>query len=442
MYNDKRIKLPKKVAFIIEKLEENGYEAYAVGGCVRDIILGRTPNDWDITTSAKPMEVKAIFNRTIDTGIQHGTVTVMLDKEGFEVTTYRIDGEYEDSRHPKEVIFTPDLREDLRRRDFTINAMAYNEKHGIVDEFGGIQDLENKIIRCVGDPEERFNEDALRILRAVRFAAQIDCIIDENTKKAITKLAGNLVNISKERIQVELDKLLLSDHPEEFVIAYELGITKYIMPEFDRMMETEQKSIYHAYNVGIHTVKVMENIEKDHYLRWAALLHDIGKPEKQTIGKDGYSHFYGHGDVGEKMAQRMLKGLKFDNKTVKIVSKLVKHHDDTINLTEFDVRKAVVKVGPDIFPYLIKLKWADLAGKSDYSKEYTTPVLRELQEIYDRIVDRGDCLSLKDMAVNGRDLIEWGLTPGQEVGTYLEKLFMEVLRDPECNTKEKLKQKI
>lgn len=435
-----KIVLPKKVVHIIDILEKNGFEAYAVGGCVRDIILGKTPNDWDITTSAKPQEIKSLFHRTIDTGIEHGTVTVMMDKEGFEVTTYRIDGEYEDNRHPKQVIFTDKLKEDLKRRDFTINAMAFNYRRGIVDEFGGIKDLQDGIVRCVGNPEERFGEDALRILRAVRFAAQLDFDIHEDTCRAIKLLVKNLTNISKERIQTEMDKMICSDHPEKILMAYKLGITKWILPEFDRMMNVPQNSIYHMYNVGVHTVKVMENIENNHYLRWAALLHDIGKPDKHVIGEDGYSHFYGHGDLGEKMAVSILKGLKFDNKTVKIVSRLVKHHDDTIRLTDYGVKKSVVKVGCDIFPMLIKLKWADLAGKSDYSKEHTTDDLKKLQEIYEKIVERGDCLEIKNMAVNGRDLIEWGLKPGAEVGEGLDKLFEEVLKHPENNTKEKLKQ--
>lgn len=435
-----KINLPEKVAFIIDRLMENGFEAFAVGGCVRDTILGRCPNDWDITTSARPMDIKNIFPRTIDTGIEHGTVTVMLDHEGFEVTTYRIDGEYEDNRHPKEVVFTPDLKEDLKRRDFTINAMAYNEERGIVDEFGGIEDLENGIIRCVGIAEDRFNEDALRILRAVRFGAQLDFQIEESTADAIKKLAKNLVNISHERIQAELEKLIMSSHPERIRTAYNLGITKWIIPEFDKMMETPQNSKYHKYNVGEHTIKVMENIEQDHYLRWAALLHDIGKPLKHTVGKDGYSHFYGHSATGEKISEEILKGLKFDNKTVKIVSRLVKYHDYDIKPDEKSVRRAVVKVGNDIFPYLLKLRRADLSGKSRYSIEITTPILDKVEEVYEIVVKRGDCMSRTEMAVNGRDLIEWGLEPGEQVGKALDYLFESILNNPAINTKEQLKE--
>lgn len=432
------VELPEKVKYIIDKLSHSGYEAFAVGGCVRDVILGRMPNDWDITTSATPEQVKSIFKRTIDTGIEHGTVTVMVDHEGFEVTTYRVDGEYKDGRHPDSVQFTPELREDLKRRDFTINAMAYNEEKGIVDEFGGVEDLKNGIIRCVGEATERFNEDALRILRAVRFAAQLGFDIEDSTAQAIRKLASNLEYISKERIATELDKMLMSPNPDMIGKAYELGITKWIMPEFDRMMETEQKSIYHMYNVGEHTMHVMRNVEADHYLRWAALLHDVGKPSKQTIGKDGNSHFYGHGEVGADMAVKILKGLKMDNKTIKTVSLLVKYHDCNVGSDKAEVRRAIVMVGADIFPMLLKLKWADLAGKSRYSRDNTTKVLQNVQDMYEEIIRDKDCISMKDMPVNGRDIIALGVERGNEVGDILGKLFDMVIENPALNDRDKL----
>ena len=255
-----QIQIPEKAKYIIETIQNAGFEAYVVGGCVRDSILGRCPEDWDITTSARPEQVKALFRRTIDTGIQHGTVTVMLDKEGFEVTTYRVDGKYEDSRHPKEVTFTPNLEEDLKRRDFTINAMAYNETEGLIDIFGGLQDIEAKMIRCVGDPEERFGEDALRIMRAIRFSAQLGYEIHEDTEAAIRKLAPTLQKISAERIQVELTKLLISPHPDTLRDAYDMGVTKVILPEFDAMMETPQKHKHHKYNVGEHTLHALIEI--------------------------------------------------------------------------------------------------------------------------------------------------------------------------------------
>ena len=322
-----QIQLPEKVEYIIQTLEAAGYEAYAVGGCVRDSLLNREPDDWDITTSARPQQVKEVFPRTIDTGIQHGTVTVMMGKEGFEVTTYRIDGEYEDSRHPKEVIFTANLIEDLKRRDFTINAFAYNHRSGIVDAFDGMTDLKNGIIRCVGEAKERFTEDALRMMRAVRFSAQLGYDIEEKTKEAIVELAPNLKNISAERIQVEFVKLLQSPHPDYLRVAYELGMTKVILPEFDKAMETPQNNPHHMYNVGEHLLHTLLEVRPDRSLRIAALLHDIAKPDTETKDYDGISHFHGHAEVGEEKAAAILRRLKFDNDTINKVKKYVKFHD-------------------------------------------------------------------------------------------------------------------
>ena len=276
MQNTTMIELPERVKEILDTIMEAGYEAYAVGGCIRDSILGRKPNDWDITTSASPYEIKELFRRTVDTGIQHGTVTVMMDKEGFEVTTYRIDGDYKDGRHPSEVTFTASLKEDLRRRDFTINAMAYNEQNGLVDIFGGMQDIADGVIRCVGEPRERFSEDALRIMRAVRFSAQLGYQIEEKTKAAIEELAPTLKKISAERIQVELVKLVTSKHPEELLTAYETGITSVILPEFDLCMETEQHNPHHLYNVGMHTIHAMEVIPADKVLRLVSRYGEAG----------------------------------------------------------------------------------------------------------------------------------------------------------------------
>ena len=277
-----KIELPKKVLFIINNLQLAGYDAFAVGGCVRDSILARKPQDWDITTSAKPEAIKEIFRRTVDTGIEHGTVTVMIGKDSYEVTTYRIDGAYEDSRHPKEVRFTNCLEEDLRRRDFTINAMAYNDDVRLVDVFGGMQDLNHHLIRCVGDPRERFSEDALRILRAVRFSAQLDFPIEPDTAKAVKELAPNLKNISAERIQTELVKLLTSPHPERIQDACELGITKVVLPEWDAMVGVKQNTIHHKYDVAEHTLHTLKHVKRDKYLRLTMLFHDMGKPAMKT----------------------------------------------------------------------------------------------------------------------------------------------------------------
>ena len=322
-----KIEIPSHVAVIIDTLEKAGFEAYAVGGCVRDTILNRIPGDWDITTSARPEQVKSLFRRTIDTGIRHGTVTVMMGKTGYEVTTYRVDGEYEDGRHPKDVTFTASLTEDLARRDFTINAMAYSPKTGIIDVFHGIDDLKAGIIRSVGEARERFTEDALRILRAVRFSAQLGFAIEEKTAAAIHEMAGRLELISRERIQAELDKLLCSPHPEYFRKAYELGITAVVMPEFDRAMETPQKNRYHELSVGEHTLKTLEHVRADHILRWTMLLHDLGKPEVLSEDAQGNLHFYNHAKYSAQIAERIIRGLKFDNATLEPVTKLVTYHD-------------------------------------------------------------------------------------------------------------------
>lgn len=430
------LRIPEKAEIILHTLEEAGYEAYVVGGCVRDSILGRSPDDWDITTSAKPEEVKALFRRTVDTGLIHGTVTVMLDKEGFEVTTYRVDGEYEDGRHPKEVSFTASLEEDLKRRDFTINAMAYNPKRGLVDLFGGVQDMENRIIRCVGNPLERFTEDALRILRAVRFSAQLGFSIEGETLKAISVLAPNLKYVSAERIQVELLKLLVSPHPDYIRTAYEAGITKEILPEFDRCMETEQNTPHHCYNVGEHTLHSLLNIRADKVLRLTMLLHDFGKPVVKRTDEDGRDHFKTHGPEGEKMAVSILRRLKMDNDTIRKVRSLIKWHDYRPKGEAVSVRKAISLIGEELFPLYLEVQKADILAQSAYRREEKLARLTAVSALYEEILDRGQCISLKTMALTGRDLIDAGYTPGKELGEILEKLLVHVLENPEDNKKE------
>lgn len=430
------LRIPEKAEIILHTLEEAGYEAYVVGGCVRDSILGRSPDDWDITTSAKPEEVKALFRRTVDTGLIHGTVTVMLDKEGFEVTTYRVDGEYEDGRHPKEVSFTASLEEDLKRRDFTINAMAYNPKRGLVDLFGGVQDMEKRIIRCVGNPLERFTEDALRILRAVRFSAQLGFSIEGETLKAISVLAPNLKYVSAERIQVELLKLLVSPHPDYLRTAYEAGITKEILPEFDRCMETEQNTPHHCYNVGEHTLQSLLNIRADKVLRLTMLLHDFGKPVVKCTDEDGRDHFKTHGPEGEKMAVSILRRLKMDNDTIRKVRSLIKWHDYRPKGEAVSVRKAISLIGEELFPLYLEVQKADILAQSAYRREEKLARLTAVSALYEEILDRGQCISLKTMALTGRDLIDAGYTPGKELGGILEKLLVHVLENPEDNKKE------
>lgn len=388
------IELPKDVRYIIDILTQNGYEAYAVGGCVRDSILGRVPGDWDITTSALPQQVKALFRRTIDTGIQHGTVTIMLGKNGYEVTTYRIDGKYEDSRHPESVEFTPNLEEDLKRRDFTINAMAYNDENGIVDIFGGIDDIRNRIIRCVGNAHDRFTEDALRILRAVRFSAQLGFEIDKATKDAARELAPTLVKISRERIHTELNKLLLSDNPDYFSVVYELGVMKVIISELEGVNSGD-----------IDRLKVLIKRTKPCLPeRYAALLSVIGKDKTRAV----------------------LKGLKLDNATISMAVKLVEYLGITPALTEPQMRHYINEVGKEDAIRVIdfNLSFAD----DSMHEEYT-----DMRKLCAHVLERGDCTSLKELDVTGKDLVDAGFEAGKQLGELLNSLLMEVLDNPSLN---------
>ncbi|MBE5943578.1 MAG: HDIG domain-containing protein [Lachnospiraceae bacterium] len=455
--------MPVGAEYIIEKLNKAGFEAYIVGGCVRDSILGKQPNDWDITTSATPYEVKDIFRRTVDTGIQHGTVTVLVEKHilqdrlaeltntdnhlglkdveqpyAFEVTTYRVDGKYEDHRRPTEVTFTASLEEDLKRRDFTINAMAYNHDEGVVDVFGGITDLKNGIIRCVGKAEDRFNEDALRILRAVRFAAQLGFAIDEETRLAMKAQAKFLSDISAERIQVELTKLITSDHPHMLKEAYELGLTAIILPEFDDMMQTDQHNPNHLFTVGEHTLKVMENVPADMVLRYSALLHDVAKPRCKTTDSDGVDHFYGHPEKGEKMARAILRRLKLDNNTVSRTCNLVLYHDYFLtNMNQGKAfRKFLQKLGVDNFMDYTTIRQADVAGQSDYNLKEKIDAIEVMKNLYKTVIDENQCININDLAIGGKDLIELGMSPGKEMGKMLQFLLDRVLETPDLNQKE------
>lgn len=433
-----KLEIPSSAEKILRVLEENGHEAYVVGGCVRDSILGRSPDDWDITTSASPEQVKELFRKTVDTGLQHGTITVLIDKEGFEVTTYRVDGDYEDGRHPREVMFTSSLEEDLKRRDFTINAMAYHPDRGLVDLFHGMEDMEQKVIRCVGNPMERFREDALRILRAVRFSAQLGFQIEENTQAGIRSLAPNLKNVSAERIQVELVKLLVSPHPDYLRTAYETGITGEFLPEFDACMKTEQNTPHHCYTVGEHTLQSLLNVRADKVLRLTMLLHDMGKPVVKKTDENGRDHFKLHGPQSEQMAKSILRRLKFDNDTLYKVCRLVKWHDARPLPEMVSVRRAVNRIGEDIFPLYLEVQEADMLAQSTYRREEKKARLQGVRECYEEILERKQCISLKSLAVTGRDLIAAGCKPGPGLGDILDEMLEHVLEYPEDNTKEKL----
>ena len=433
-----KIELPRKVVLIIKNLQRHGYDAYAVGGCVRDSILNRKPEDWDITTSAKPEQVKRIFRRTVDTGIEHGTVTVLIGKDGFEVTTYRVDGLYEDGRHPKEVTFTSRLEEDLKRRDFTINAMAYNDDERLVDAFGGMRDLNYHLIRCVGDPKERFSEDALRILRAVRFSAQLAFPIEPETAEAIKSLAPNLEKISAERIQAELVKLLVSDHPERIQDACELGITKVVLPEWDDMVGVKQNTPHHKYDVAAHTVHALQNVKNDKVLRLTMLFQDMGKPVMKATDENGRDHFKGHAIASEQIAKTVMKRLKFDNDTIRKVTKLVAYHDYRMEPTGANVRRAMHEIGVELFPYYLAVRLADTKAQSSYERRGKLENIIQIRELYRNALRNKECVTLKDLAVTGTDLINLGIAPGKELGTLLNELLDMVIEDPAWNQKGKL----
>lgn len=435
------IEIPQGAAWVLEQLRDAGYEAYVVGGCVRDSLLHRMPDDWDITTSAKPEDTKRIFRRTVDTGIQHGTVTVMVDRTGYEVTTYRIDGEYADGRHPEHVTFTASLLEDLKRRDFTINAMAYSPAEGLVDEFDGIGDINQRVIRAVGDPVQRFTEDALRMMRAIRFSAQLDYRIDEDTREGIRLLAPNLQKVSAERIRVELEKLLLSEHPEELKEAYELGLLRQFLPELSECMECGQNNPHHCLSVGDHILCAVKAARRDKVLRLALLLHDIAKPQVKTTDENGIDHFHGHAARSAALADRILRDLKYDNQTREAAVRLIAWHDCNLGDSLPEIRKSISELGEEWFLPLLEVKTSDVEAQSDYQRDEKLDKIEYWRNAFEEIRRAGDCLSLKDLAVSGKDLIAAGAAPGKEIGRILHEMLEEVLREPAHNTREYLLEK-
>ena len=400
--------MPYEAEWIIDNIRSHGYEAFIVGGCVRDAVLGRIPGDWDITTSAKPEQVKEIFGKTVDTGLKHGTVTIIKHGSGYEVTTYRIDGEYLDGRHPETVEFTPDLREDLKRRDFTINAMAYSHETGIVDEFEGMEDLKRRVIRCVGCAKDRFTEDALRILRAVRFAAQLDFVIEDETYKAIVKIAPNLTHVSKERIQVELTKLLLSDHPEKIWMVDETGIADYVTSGFPEVFERELE-IRNSMDPLKECWAGIAALPADKSHRWAGFLRHMTAEQ----------------------AVKILRGLKLDNDTIGNVKNMITAFQAPLAVDKVEIRRLLSRVTEYQFLGAMQLKKLD-------GDETVPGILR----LFEEIKESGDCVSLKQLAVNGGDLLAKGLVKGKQIGDGLMYLLNLVLEKPELNKKDILLEKI
>lgn len=420
--------MPYEAEWIIDNIRSHGYEAFIVGGCVRDAVLGRIPGDWDITTSAKPEQVKEIFGKTVDTGLKHGTVTIIKHGSGYEVTTYRIDGEYLDGRHPETVEFTPDLREDLKRRDFTINAMAYSHETGIVDEFEGMEDLKRRVIRCVGCAKDRFTEDALRILRAVRFAAQLDFVIEDETYKAIAEIAPNLVHVSKERIQVELTKLLLSDHPEKIWMVDETGIADYVTSGFPEVFERELER-ENSHNAGENETPGTSGCLVDGASRDALKECGIGLAALPADKSHRWAGFLRH--MTAEQAVKILRGLKLDNDTIGNVKNMITVFQAPLAVDKVEIRRLLSRVTEYQFLGAMQLKKLD-------GDETVPGILR----LFEEIKEAGDCVSLKQLAVNGGDLLAKGLEKGKQIGDGLMYLLNLVLEKPELNKKDILLEKI
>lgn len=433
------IKMPKNVEMIIEKLILNGYEAYAVGGCIRDSIMGIEPKDWDICTSALPEETKNIFKdyRIIETGIKHGTVTILIEKQMYEVTTFRIDGIYQDNRHPESVTFVSAVKEDLARRDLTINALAYNNRSGIIDYFGGLQDLKNKKISCVGNADKRFNEDALRILRAIRFSAVYGFDIKEETDNSIHQNAYLIANISNERINAELNKILLSDKPSDILLKYSDVIGIFI-PEIKVCVGFNQRNRHHKYDVWEHISRTVDNIEPILTLRLAMMLHDIAKPLCAVKGENGEYHFPNHNEVGAKMVFNILKRLKYPNSIIKECVELVRVHDMTLSDNKKGVRRHICKFGKEFLYNLVKVKYADISAQSYYKRQNKIKKLQSFTEILNELVMEENCFSLKDMNINGKDIKSLGIKEGKEIGIILSQLFSMIIDGNLENNHEKL----
>ena len=431
--------MPKNVDIAINLLQSAGFEAYAVGGCVRDSLLGKTPNDWDITTSAKPEDMKSVFAdfHCIDTGIKHGTVTVVIDGEPLEITTFRLDGEYEDNRHPKSVTFTSDLGADLGRRDFTVNAMAYSKMTGTVDLFGGQNDLKNGIIRCVGDPDRRFNEDALRILRALRFASALDFEIEEKTAQSLLKNRALLGNISEERIAKELLKLVCGKGAKRILTDFAPVLFE-ILPELQPMYKNSHDNPHHCYDIYEHTLIAVESIDPEPTLRFAMLLHDCGKPAVKKFDENGVAHFYGHQRISAEISAQILARLKVSNKFRDEILFLVSNHDrwELYENTE-KMPRYLSKFGLDGVLNLLKVMRADVLAQSPEYR-YRLDQIADAEEIAKNLAAQKPCLSLSELQINGRTLMDIGIPQGRKLGAVLAQLLDEVIDGVTKNTQEAL----
>lgn len=429
--------IPSVAATVFSHLEKNGYECFLVGGCVRDMLMGLNPHDIDIATNATPDEIKSVFSdfHTLDFGIKHGTITVMIEDEPIEITTYRTENTYSDGRHPDSVVFTKKILEDLSRRDFTSNAIAFNPKEGIVDPFNGKRDIENKILRCVGTAEKRFKEDSLRILRALRFASALSFNIESETEKAMYDCKELIPIISPERIYTEITKMLCGENAGKILSLYS-DILAVALPEIKDMKNFEQHNFHHIYDVLNHTAKVVDSVYPAVHLRLAALFHDCGKPDCFSLDENSVGHFYSHASISARKADEVLKRLHCDNVTREKVVKLVKIHDTPIDPDSKTVKKKLQKYGTEMFFDLIKLQRADNKGLSpDFL--YRQSTYDKLEEIARQIIEEKQCFSLKNLAVKGNDMLALGLK-GKDIGTAIDELLKAVIEEKCDNDKESL----
>ncbi|MBQ8254670.1 MAG: HD domain-containing protein [Clostridia bacterium] len=434
---NKPMDLPREIDLIFSLLSARGYSAYVVGGAVRDHLMGRCVNDYDVCTDALPNEVEAVFSdfRVIETGLKHGTVTVLIGDSSIEITTFRTDGSYSDGRHPDSVDFTRDVIKDLSRRDFTVNAIAYSPKEGYIDPFGGCNDIKASIIRCVGDPIKRFSEDALRILRALRFSSSLGFEIDKETSDAIFKLKSNLALVSKERIRDEMKKLICGDGMSN-VMHYYRDVIGFLIPELTATFDYDQNNPHHDYDLFTHTIKTVAYLPKDPVLRFAGLLHDIAKPLSESKDENGISHFYRHAQSGAEIAEAIMKDLRFSNTEIKRAVTLIRHHDGVIEETESAVGRKLSKIGVDLYFDLLDLQRSDNASQKE-----DTSLRAEHNEVLRRIANdilkKEPCLSLSDLALDGNDIKDLGFK-GKEIGKALSILFDAVINGEVENTKEGL----
>lgn len=434
--------IPQGAIAIINQLQKCDFEAYLVGGCVRDMIMGVTPHDWDITTSATPEEVKFLFTKVIETGIQHGTVTVVLEDDQYEVTTFRLDGKYSDGRRPDSVEYTRNLIQDLSRRDFTMNAIAYNPTTGgFIDPFNGQKDIERKAIVCVGDPNQRFQEDGLRILRAIRFSSKLNFYIRNDVDDSMILNVDRIQNISYERINSEITKCLLSENPST-IMEYPEILTK-VIPEFIPTIDYDQNSIWHSKTLYDHmkyALMASSFFDKDVDLsvRLAVMLHDISKPDCMTLGEDGHSHFKGHGVLCAKTAKDILQRLRYDHETVEKVYELILYHDVFINEDKKSIRKWLNKIGEAQLKRLLVIRECDLIAQNpEFFDERRQKVIR-IRNLLEEVLSEKPCVKITDLAINGRDIMNLGVPEGKEVGNILKYLLSRIIENPEKNNREEL----